>query len=238
VKVGKLVTEYQSRQYVGAENLELMENAVRYMSYVGRLVARAIPATGRILEFGAGSGSQTRHVMSPDPRLTCVEINPELQKILHRRGYSSDSSLDEILPMTLSCVYSINCLEHIDDDAAVLLKIHGLLVDKGTLVLYVPALQILFSSMDKHVGHHRRYERKQLINLVTSQGFTVVESRYVDSLGVLPSLIYKLIPNSSGEPSVRNLKIYDAVVFPVSLLFDRFFRKAFGKNLFIVAVKK
>ena len=237
LKVGKLVPEYQPRLFIGAENLELMENAVRYTSYVGRLVASAIPANGRILEFGAGSGSQTSHVMSPDPRLTCVEINPELQNILRSRGYLAASSLDEVPPLTLACVYSINCLEHIEDDAAALRTIHGLLQDKGTLVLYVPALQVLFSSMDKHVGHHRRYERKKLVDLVSSQGFNVVESRYVDSVGVLPSMLYKLIPNSSGEPSVRNLKLYDAILFPISLMLDRFFSKVLGKNLFLIAVK-
>jgi hypothetical protein len=232
------VPEHQPRQYVGAENLDLMENAVRYTSYVGRLVSKALPDNGRILEFGAGSGSQTSYVMSPDSRLTCVEINPELQKILQSRGYIPATSLDEIAPLTHTCVYSINCLEHIENDAAALQAIHGILIANGTLVLYVPALQVLFSSMDKHVGHYRRYQRKKLINLVESQGFVVTEARYVDSFGVFPSMLYKLIPNSSGEPSVRNLKIYDAVFFPVSLFFDRFLGKIIGKNLFIVAAKK
>jgi hypothetical protein len=51
-------------------------------------------------------------------------------------------------------------------------------------------------------------------------------------------LLYKLIPKTSGEPSARSIKIYDTLLFPVSLFLDRFFVKAFGKNLFLVAVKK
>jgi SAM-dependent methyltransferase len=238
MKVGQLVKPHQPRQFVGAENLELMENAVRYTAYVGKLVGDALPPTGNILEFGAGSGSQTSHVMSPEPRLTCVEINPDLQQVLRSRGYLSASSLDEVVPLSQACVYSINCLEHVENDADVLQAIRGLLQDNGKIVLYVPALQILFSSMDRLVGHHRRYERRKLIDLVSSAGFTVVEARYVDSFGVIPSLLYKLIPKTSGEPSARSIKIYDALLFPVSLFLDRFFGKAFGKNLFLVAVKK
>ena len=83
-------------QFVGAENLDLMENAVRYTAYVGQLVASELPTTGNILEFGAGSGSQTAHVLKPTERLTCIEINPELQETLTRRGYKVASGLSSL----------------------------------------------------------------------------------------------------------------------------------------------
>lgn len=225
------------RRFIGAENLDLMENAVRYTAYVGQLVASELPTSGNILEFGAGSGSQTAHVLKPTERLTCIEINPELQETLTRRGYKVASGLSEISDYSQSCVYSINCLEHIEDDECVLNTLTNKIESGGKIIIYVPAMPILFSSMDKLVGHHRRYKRKSLNELVRSQGLSIVESHYVDSLGAIPSLLYRLIPNSSGEPSVRSLKIYDAFLFPVSKFCDRFFGKFFGKNLFVVAVK-
>jgi SAM-dependent methyltransferase len=228
----------QPRQYVGAENLELMENAIRYTSYVGRIVADELPSAGRIVEFGAGSGTQTSHVVSPNERVTCIEINPDLQAVLRSKGYQATGSLDDIPVGSASAFYSINCLEHIEDDGAALREIHQRLADGGSLVLYVPAMPVLFSSMDKLVGHYRRYRRRELVALLAGAGFTVTKARYVDSVGVLPSLIYKMIPTASGEPSPKSLKFYDNYLFPVSLVVDKVTAKLFGKNVFVVAVKK
>ncbi len=228
----------QPRQYVGAENLELMENAIRYTSYVGKIVADELPPAGRVVEFGAGSGTQTSHVMSPTERLTCIEINPDLQAVLRSKGYQATGSLDDIPTASASGIYSINCLEHLEDDGAVLRQIYEKLTDDGTLVLYVPAMPILFSSMDKLVGHYRRYRRRELVALLAGAGFSVTTARYVDSVGVLPSLIYKTIPKASGEPSAKSLKFYDNYLFPVSLVVDKVAAKLFGKNVFVVAVKK
>jgi SAM-dependent methyltransferase len=223
---------------VGAENLELMENAVRYTSYVGKIVADALPSTGRVVEFGAGSGTQTNHVMSPSDRLTCIEINPDLQAVLRSKGYQAAGSLDDITTASASAIYSINCLEHVEDDGVALRQIHQKLTDDGVLVLYVPAMPILFSSMDKLVGHYRRYRRRELVALLTGAGFRVTTARYVDSVGVLPSLIYKMIPKASGEPSAKSLKFYDNYLFPFSLVVDKVTAKLLGKNVFVVAVKK
>ena len=229
---------HEPRKYIGAENLELMENAIRYTSFVGRIVAHELPSAGDIVEFGAGSGTQTSHVMAPSDRLTCIEINPELQEKLRSKGYRTATGLDEIQENAVSAVYSINCLEHIEDDAAALRAIYEKLLPGGRLVLYVPAMPVLFSSMDRLVGHYRRYRRRELIALLMGVGFTVTKAAYVDSVGVLPSLVYKAIPKASGEPSPKSLKFYDTYLFPVSQVADRATSKLFGKNLFVVAEKK
>ena len=229
---------HEPRQYVGAENLELMENAIRYTSFVGRIVADELPSTGAIVEFGAGSGTQTSHVMPPSDRLTCIEINPELQDKLRSKGYRTATGLDEIGDNSVSAVYSINCLEHIEDDAAALRAIHGKLLLGGRLVLYVPAMPVLFSAMDRLVGHYRRYRRRELVALLTGAGFNVTKAAYVDSVGVLPSLAYKAIPKASGEPSPKSLKFFDTYLFPVSQVVDRATSRLFGKNVFVVAEKR
>ncbi len=99
-------------------------------------------------------------------------------------------------------------------------------------------MPILFSSMDKLVGHYRRYRRRELVALLAGAGFRVTTARYVDSVGVLPSLIYKMIPKASGEPSAKSLKFYDNYLFPISLVVDKVTAKLFGKNVFVVAVRK
>jgi SAM-dependent methyltransferase len=225
------------QMHSGSENLVLMETAIRYTKYVGRLVHKSLPIEGPIVEFGSGSGSQTQYVMPPQPRLTCVEINPELQAALRSRGYQAVGTLEELPSRSLAAVFSINCLEHVKDDESILKQIHECLKPGGTLVLYVPAMPTLFSAMDKLVGHQRRYRRRGLVELVRRTGFGEIDARYVDALGVVPSYLYKLNPRASGIPSKAGIKAYDTILFPLTRVVDKFTARLFGKNLFIVAVK-
>jgi SAM-dependent methyltransferase len=48
-------------------------------------------------------------------------------------------------------------LEHIEDDEAAVSHLRGLVAEKGTVVLSVPALMSLFGRHDEELGHFRRY---------------------------------------------------------------------------------
>src|SRR5689334_21663708 len=100
---------------------------------------------------------------------------------------------------------------------------HRKLKKGGRLLVYVPAFQILFSSMDRKVGHVRRYTRQDLAEKVTAAGFRVVDNSYVDSIGFFVTLLYKLIGSDSGDINRKALIIYDRVLFPLSRLLDRVF---------------
>ena len=68
-------------------------------------------------------------------------------------------------------IYTLNVLEHIEDDAAALRSLHAKLTDGGKLLIYVPAFPVLYTSMDAKVGHVRRYTRDTLMTRVTAAGF-------------------------------------------------------------------
>lgn len=103
--------------------------------------------------------------------------------------------------------------------------------------MYVPAFQILYSQMDRHVGHFRRYRRKPLIHLLQTVGFEVNTAYYVDSLGFLATLVYKLVGDRSGSVSPGSVALYDSMIFPLSRIIDFLGVGSFGKNLAIVATK-
>lgn len=222
----------------GSENLELMEYAPRYVAHIGSIVAESLPRTGEVVDFGAGDGSQTSAVMAPSHRLVCVDNDAQLRTVLENKGYQTKPSLQSFDSSSVDCVYSINCLEHIDDDVAVLNEVRRILRDNGTLVLFVPALQMLFSNMDSLVGHKRRYSRRELRSKVENAGFSVVGLRYVDSVGAILSFLYKAVPGASGRPSKFSMRLFDVILFPVSRVFDLLVGRLFGKNLFLVAVVK
>ena len=105
--------------------------------------------------------------------MTCVELDPALREILRANGFDVAASLEDISPRSIDFLYSYNVLEHIEDDAKVVSAFHRVLAPGAPFLLYVPAFELLYSSMDRHVGHVRRYRRKDLVELVESAGFTV-----------------------------------------------------------------
>lgn len=221
----------------GSENLEVMSDASNYLSFVGRLVASRLPMTGRVLDIGAGNGIQTAHVGLGADRLLCVESDERMKATLEDNGYEVVRQISGIETGDFAAVYSINCLEHIEDDQDFLCSVNRVLIKNGTLVLYVPALPMLYSSMDKKVGHFRRYTKEHLRLIVEHAGFTIQEIRYADVLGVFASLLFKILRIKSGTPSRLSVQIYDKLVFPASQCLDLVFQRIVGKNLFVVAVK-
>jgi SAM-dependent methyltransferase len=214
-----------------------MRFAPRYTTYIGKLIAEYIPVEGRVLELGSGDGLQTSKIISPQARFTCIEQSQTRGETLLSLGYKVSQDLTVHIGSNSKVLFSLNCLEHIDDDLDVLRTIRECLAPDGRLVLYVPALPLLFSNMDRHVGHYRRYTRKSLSAALLQAGFKVCSYEYVDSIGVIASLVYKFLPSTSGEPSPKSVSLYDSLFFPLSRFFDKFLHRFVGKNLLMIGEK-
>ncbi len=219
----------------GSNNLDIMESAPKYLAHVGRLVRKELPDSGLLVDFGAGNGLQTLHVIQPCERLICVENDVRRAADLEGRGFKVVGNVNELNQGSVRATFSINCLEHIQEDEIVLGEIYNVLEPGGILVLYVPAHPSLYGAMDQKVGHFRRYSKNELRTKVEAQGFFIDKLQYVDSVGAIVSLVYKWIGNSSGKPGKLSVAIFDRFLFPISIYADRFTRKRFGKNLFMVA---
>ena len=145
--------------YSGRDNLEAMKNARRYNDYLVNLIRR-YSVGSRILDHGAGAGTFALRVSTGDVEVVCVEPDSDLRADLERSGMEVASSLEELAPNSLDYAYSLNVLEHIKDEQKTVFDLHRCLRPGGRLLLYVPAFNILYSQMDRHVGHFRRYRRK------------------------------------------------------------------------------
>jgi SAM-dependent methyltransferase len=220
--------------YTGRDNLEVMRDAVRYNAWLVELVLRHAPG-GRVLDFGAGSGTFAGQIARAGRNVVCMEPDDVLRAMLREAGLAAVGSFEELEDGAFDYVYSLNVLEHIDDDSAALRDLRAKLRPGGRLLLYVPAFAILYSSMDRKVGHRRRYRRAGLIRLVQEAGYEVRTARYADSLGFLASLAYRVIGNDSGDLDARQIRLYDRYALPVSLLLDRVCCRIAGKNLLLVA---
>jgi SAM-dependent methyltransferase len=225
--------------YTGHENLLAMQHARNYNAFLGKAIGKYGQNYETVVDFGAGVGALAGEAKKWAPRLICVEPDPKQINILQAEGFEAIPDISVLPDGSVDYVYSVNVLEHIDEDIVMIRDIFSKLRVGGRFLIYVPALQWLFSSMDKKVGHVRRYSRNDLDKKLRDQGYRIIHSKYVDSLGVLATLAYKWFGDKQeGSLSIPALKFYDRFLFPVSLVLDWVFNKLVGKNLLIVCEKE
>jgi SAM-dependent methyltransferase len=213
-----------------------MESAHNYHAFlVSTILTHADPSKPQ-LDFGAGTGTHARRLRDRGLVVKCVEPDYELASRLRLEGFDVAAQPLEFGREACVSIYSLNVLEHIEDDDSALRDLFTVLRPGGRLILYVPAFSLLFSEMDRRVGHLRRYRARTLRGKVEAAGFRVVESRYVDSLGFVAALLYRILVRD-GNLNERSISLYDRFVFPASRILDRAVSKWWGKNLLLVATR-
>jgi SAM-dependent methyltransferase len=179
--------------------------------------------------------------------LDLVEPSPNLGSILAARFGASprvrvfDVSLEDYLreasPESYDAAVLVNVLEHIADDAGALLALRRVLRPGGHLLIFVPALSMLYSRFDRIVGHHRRYHINALLPEIRSAGFDIVSGRYFDLIGTLPWLILNRVLGATKlNPAM--MSAYDKFIIPISRMFETAIKPPFGKNIILVARRK
>lgn len=221
----------------GTENLEVMADAVTYNTFLLRMIADAMPSGGRILDFGAGRGTFAGPMQAAGRSMVCVEPDVTARGLLAGDGLEAHAGLEGVGAQTLDGAYSLNVLEHVPDDAGALADIFARLKPGAPLLLYVPAFQVLYSSMDARVGHLRRYRKGPLVGLARAAGFTVRRAAYVDSLGFAASLAYRWMGRADGAIDRDALRFYDRHLFPLSRALDRVLFPVMGKNVAVWAYR-
>jgi SAM-dependent methyltransferase len=188
-----------------------------------------------ILDFGAGSGQFAKVLKLKGYGILCVEPDVSLSEGLSQAGLKAVRSLDVVEGHSIDYAYSLNVLEHVSDDVAALRKLYAKLKPNGRLLIYVPAMQWLYTQFDRRIGHLRRYSVRTLSRSLQSAGFSIERMRYVDSLGVIAAGMFKLFGDRDGKLNAESVRIYDRFGFPLSVLLDRILGSIIGKNLLAVA---
>jgi glycosyltransferase involved in cell wall biosynthesis len=166
----------------GAQTLHALSAAPRFNRWMADTIR---PFVGeRVLEIGSGIGNLTRALVRGRLRYVATDINPEHMARLKTRfpqrpnlevHYCDLTNPADFAPFadSMDTVICLNVLEHINDDALGLKNIYSILDHGGRAIVLVPEGMSVFGTIDKALGHFRRYSEDELKTKMEKTGFQV-----------------------------------------------------------------
>jgi glycosyltransferase involved in cell wall biosynthesis len=183
---------------------------------------RIAPYVGqRVLEVGAGSGAMTRFLYGRELIVATDRETPYVDRLrnafrrrpgvlVERVDLESDDAL-KLASHRFDTVMAINVLEHTADDVAALRRAHQLLEPGGRVIVFVPAGRELFGSMDRGIGHQRRYEKDELVAKLQEAGFEVEHVSFQNRMAKLAWWLNARVLGRKALPSGQS-RVFDRLV--------------------------
>jgi SAM-dependent methyltransferase len=176
----------------GSQILGRLQRAPRFTRWMADVIR---PYVGEaVLEIGAGTGNLTMQLV-PRTLYWASDINPHyldyLDTLTQSRPYLrvgfTDGERAQSYPadQKFDTVICLNVVEHLSDDLAALQNIRQALIPGGRALILVPCGPWLYGTLDKVLGHYRRYTREQLSAVARRAGFRLEEMIAFNRVGVL-----------------------------------------------------
>jgi SAM-dependent methyltransferase len=213
------------------------------------------PHLGRnILEVGAGTGRIARLLLQDGVEFDRYVINEpsdyffgQLQSCINKTAkvdLAQGETGDLVRLGPFDSIFSVHVLEHVENDRQFLADCYNMLAPGGRLITLVPALQFLYSDLDRSIGHYRRYDKKMVRRLVEGTGFRIRRLYYTNFVAVFASLIFLKLGKLDYQKSDRNRsrfialeKIYSKYFIPAIDFMERRIPVPIGLNLTFVLEK-
>ena len=206
---------------------------------------------GKTLEIGSGIGNISAFLLKDQNQVSLSDLRPEYCQILHNKFgdnphlegvYQLDLSLKDFNPEypelleKFDTVIALNVIEHITDDLLAIRNARALLKNKGKLIILVPAGQWLYNSIDRELGHYRRYSKSGLNKLIETAGLEVTDCRYFNAAAIFGwwfsgNILHEKIISPS------KLKLYNRMI-PLFKVVDWFVTPFAGISVISAGMKK
>jgi SAM-dependent methyltransferase len=154
---------------------------------------RYFPTAQSLLEIGCGTGFVLESVRESFPKLWLVGGDLHAEGLKHARGRMPELELLQLdarrIPYEgeFDVIAAFDVLEHILEDRQVLGEMRTALKPGGGILLTVPQHPWLWSKVDDHGEHKRRYRKHELESKVSAAGFRVLRITSFMSL-LLPAM--------------------------------------------------
>ena len=144
-----------------------------------------LPARPRILDAGCGSGRNMLE-LARHGNVTGIELSDTSVALARRRGVG-EVLKGSVMNMpfdtdSFDLAASLDVIEHLEDDEGALHELRRVVAPGGALLVTVPAYQWLWSGHDELNQHHRRYNRRTLLQAAEDAGWRCVRTTHFNSL--------------------------------------------------------
>jgi SAM-dependent methyltransferase len=226
---------------ITVSDLEIMSKAVRYRRWLFEQVAGWVGS--RVLEIGAGIGNYTEFLTGAK-RIVCLDVHADALGVLRRRfgddprvvlhqGDVSSPDCRALAEHRCDSAICFNVLEHVEDDAGALENVRRILLPGSPLLLIVPALPAIFGTVDRALGHHRRYAPRSLRALLAAAGYQVERMRWMNLPGVLGWYLNNRVWKRTEE-SPKQITFFDRYFVPWLRLVEKVVPPPVGLSLVCV----
>lgn len=183
---------------VGEQTLEVFADTPRINAWMYSKFSAHV--RGRVLEVGSGLGNLSQLLVRDAEHAVLTDMEPAY--IARLRSTFGDNPRVEVAHFELGseppasvnkhrydAILAMNVIEHVRDDLGAVRSLVELLKPGGHLLVYVPACQFAFGTLDEELAHFRRYSARSLTELLERAGLVTDRARYMNLLG-LPGWIW------------------------------------------------
>ncbi|HEY7389138.1 MAG TPA: bifunctional glycosyltransferase/class I SAM-dependent methyltransferase [Bryobacteraceae bacterium] len=166
----------------GAMILDSLAGTARFNRWMAETIR---PWMGkRVLELGAGIGNMTQHLSRSRKLYVATDLDEEhlaRLRVRFQNRPSFESARCDLcnradfaaLGGGFDTVVCLNVLEHVKDDLEGLRNIRSALAPGGRAIVLVPQDQAIYGTLDKVLGHYRRYSAAELRGRMEQAGLRV-----------------------------------------------------------------
>ena len=201
--------------------LNSLTGTPQYQSWITRILRPYLGDT--VLEVGAGLGNWTGRLMGKKYLYVAAEKDPLYLHALRNRFLRTPNvtvcvldpeKAEDYEPWTgqFASALCVNLLESVEDPQAVIASLTSCLKPGGALVVLVPQGKSLFSSLDRGMGHKRRFDEPELRTILESQGYQIEREHQINKIGALSWWFFGKVMHRA-KMNRPGLKLWDKTVW-------------------------
>jgi SAM-dependent methyltransferase len=233
---------------IGLSVLTNISNADRLNTWMFETIRPYVK--GKTLEIGSGIGNISAQFVKHGLPLSLSDYSDEYCGYLEKE-FSSEPLIEDIVRIdlvdsdfdtrhadllgTFDTIFALNVVEHIENDRLAVASCYKLLAPGGQLILLMPAYPSLYNGFDKGLGHYRRYTRRTMDQLLSTQ-FQVLRTWHFNLAGIFGWFLFGTLLRGKNMRGGQ-ISTYDKLV-GIFRLADKITFNSVGLSVLGVGKKK
>lgn len=208
----------------------------------------------KILDVGCGSGGNLKF-LSKFGEIFGIDNLKQAVDHCKKRGFTQVKVADgNKLPFkdnSFDVITYLDVLEHFPDDTKTIHEAKRVLKEDGIIVITVPAMPLIWSKHDEMQGHVKRYTKKDIDFLATSQKINILYLTFFNIFLSPPIIIIRILSrtklfdkfssyDSKLNFDIAKIKVLNNIflsIFKLEVLLGKWFKFPFGVSLLVVFKK-